>query len=92
MKSIFSPLFQFLYGKIPVDQALQSIYWTTAVIFFMPAAVSPLFFIGYWQLNGAVYAFTYGLIMLFVVWVVLPLLLRALMKIFRLFYNSQDHS
>jgi hypothetical protein len=90
LKRLFNPVFQFLYGKIPDDPALQTIYWATAFIFFLPAVLSPLFFIGYWQLNGPAYAFTYGLIMLFVVWVVLPLLLRALMKVFSLFYNSQD--
>ncbi|CAM3833219.1 hypothetical protein [Alkalicoccus chagannorensis] len=90
MKGLLEPLFSKLYGPVPADASLRLYYWVTAVIFFFPAAASPVFFVSYLVQSGPAFAFTYGLLMLFIVWILMPVIFRLIMKMNRFLFNEKD--
>lgn len=90
MKSLFLNFFSRLYGPIPENSSLRLYYWVTAGIFFIPVLLSPFFFVSYFIQGGPGYAFTYGLLMLAVVWIVMPVFFRLIMKMNRFLFNATE--
>ncbi len=82
--------FEKLYGQVPNDSSLRLYYWVTAVIFFIPAALSPVFLVAYYVQFGLGYVLTYGLLMLAAVWIFMPLFFRLIMKMNRFLFNEKD--
>ncbi|SDN74552.1 hypothetical protein [Alkalicoccus daliensis] len=90
MKSLFLTFFTKLYGPVPENSSLRLYYWITAGIFFVPLFLSPFFFISYFLQGGPEYAFTYGLLMLAVVWIFMPIFFRLIMRMNRFLYKSTE--
>lgn len=89
MRHLLLSIFTKLYGPVP-SESQSFYYWVTAVIFFIPIVLSPLFFFSYWIQSGPGYALTYGLLMLLAVCVGLPLFFRLIMKLTSILYNEKD--
>lgn len=90
MQSMFLSFFSKLYGPVPANASLRLYYWVTAGIFFIPLLLSPFFFVSYMVQGGPGYAFTYGLLMLVVVWIFMPIFFRLIMRMNRFLYKSAD--
>lgn len=92
MKAVFQKFFTKLYGPIPENSSLRLYYWVTAGIFFIPVLLSPFFLVSYFLQGGAAYGFSYGLLMIFVVWIVMPVLFRLIMKMNRFLFNATEET
>ncbi|PRO65417.1 hypothetical protein [Alkalicoccus urumqiensis] len=90
MKAMIKRVFTVLYGEIPENSQLRLYYWVTAVVFFIPILLSPLFLISYFVQGGMLYGLVYGSLMLLVVWVGMPLFFRLIMKMNHFLFNEKD--